>query len=90
MTGRTTKRVVAAGVLLLVAATARIERVVTDIDDSTLKSPILGRVQVKVAEPGEVLSAGGRVLASAASPRSSRRRGWRPSRIGQPASCPAA
>jgi len=44
------------------AATARIERVVTDIDDSTLKSPILGRVQVKVAEPGEVLSAGGRVL----------------------------
>jgi HlyD family secretion protein len=44
------------------AATARIERVTTDIDDSTLKSPILGRVQVKVAEPGEVLSAGGRVL----------------------------
>jgi HlyD family secretion protein len=44
------------------AATARIERVTTDIDDSTLKSPILGRVQVKVAERGEVLSAGGRVL----------------------------
>lgn len=44
------------------AATARIERVTTDIDDSTLKSPVLGRVQVKVAEPGEVLSAGGRVL----------------------------
>ena len=44
------------------AATARIERVATDIDDSTLKSAILGRVQVKVAEPGEVLSAGGRVL----------------------------
>lgn len=44
------------------AATARIERVTTDIDDSTLKSPILGRVQVKVAEPGEVLQAGGRVL----------------------------
>ncbi len=44
------------------AATARIERVTTDIDDSTLKSPILGRVQVKVAQPGEVLQAGGRVL----------------------------
>ena len=44
------------------AATARTERVATDIDDSTLKSPVLGRVQVKVAEPGEVLSAGGRVL----------------------------
>jgi len=44
------------------AAAARIERVATDIDDSTLKSPVLGRVQVKVAQPGEVLSAGGRVL----------------------------
>jgi HlyD family secretion protein len=44
------------------AATARMERVTTDIDDSTLKSPVLGRVQVKVAQPGEVLSAGGRVL----------------------------
>jgi HlyD family secretion protein len=44
------------------AATARIERVGTDIDDSTLKSPILGRVQVRVAELGEVLGAGGRVL----------------------------
>lgn len=44
------------------AATARIERVVTDIDDSTLKSPVLGRVQIRVAEPAEVLSAGGRVL----------------------------
>jgi HlyD family secretion protein len=44
------------------AAEARVQRIKTDIDDSTLKSPILGRVQVKVAEPGEVLSAGGRVL----------------------------
>ncbi len=44
------------------AAVARVQRIQTDIDDSTLKSPILGRVQVKVAEPGEVLAAGGRVL----------------------------
>ena len=44
------------------AASARIDRVTTDITDSTLKSPVLGRVQVKVADPGEVLSAGGRVL----------------------------
>ena len=44
------------------AAGARIERVTTDIADSTLKSPILGRVQIRVAQPGEVLGAGGRVL----------------------------
>ena len=44
------------------AAAARVERVTADITDSTLKSPILGRVQVRVAQPGEVLSAGGRVL----------------------------
>jgi HlyD family secretion protein len=31
------------------------------ITDSTLRSPILGRVQVRVAQPGEVLGAGGRV-----------------------------
>lgn len=30
--------------------------------DSTLKSPRAGRVQFRVAEPGEVLAAGGRVL----------------------------
>ena len=44
------------------AATARIERIMTDIVDSTLKSPVLGRVQMRVAQPGEVLGAGGRVL----------------------------
>jgi HlyD family secretion protein len=44
------------------AATARVQRVMTDIVDSTLKSPVLGRVQVRVAQPGEVLAAGGRVL----------------------------
>ncbi len=33
-----------------------------DIDDSALKSPRAGRVQVRVAQPGEVLGAGGRVL----------------------------
>jgi HlyD family secretion protein len=44
------------------AAAARIEGVTTDIADSTLKSPILGRVQIRLAQPGEVLGAGGRVL----------------------------
>ena len=33
-----------------------------ELDDSILKAPHNGRVQYRVAEPGEVLSAGGRVL----------------------------
>ena len=44
------------------AARATIERIQTDIDDSALKAPRDGRVQYRVAEPGEVLAAGGRVL----------------------------
>ena len=46
----------------VVAAKATIERIVADIDDSSLKTPRDGRVQFKVAEQGEVLPAGGRVL----------------------------
>lgn len=44
------------------AAAATIERIDADIADSTLVSPRDGRVQVRVAQPGEVLAAGGRVL----------------------------
>ncbi|MBS0430831.1 MAG: efflux RND transporter periplasmic adaptor subunit [Proteobacteria bacterium] len=44
------------------AATATIARIDADIADSTLVSPRDGRVQVRVAQPGEVLAAGGRVL----------------------------
>lgn len=33
-----------------------------DINDCTLKSPRDGRVQYRIAQPGEVLSAGGKVL----------------------------
>jgi HlyD family secretion protein len=44
------------------AAQAAIESVKADINDSTLVSPRAGRVQYRVAQPGEVLSAGGRVL----------------------------
>ncbi|MEG6507698.1 HlyD family efflux transporter periplasmic adaptor subunit [Methyloligella sp. 2.7D] len=44
------------------AADATIQRIKADIDDSTLTSPRDGRVQYRVAEPGEVLSAGGTVL----------------------------
>jgi len=44
------------------AAKATIQRIKADIDDSTLRSPRDGRVQYRVAEPGEVLAAGGTVL----------------------------
>ena len=44
------------------AARAEIESIDADITDSVLKSPREGRVQYKVAQPGEVLAAGGRVL----------------------------
>ncbi len=44
------------------AARANIESINADIVDSTLTSPRDGRVQYRVAQPGEVLSAGGRVL----------------------------
>jgi HlyD family secretion protein len=41
---------------------ATIDRLQADINDSALKAPRDGRVQYRVAQPGEVLSAGGRVL----------------------------
>lgn len=44
------------------AARATVERIEADIKDSALKSPRDGRVQYRIAQPGEVLSAGGRVL----------------------------
>lgn len=44
------------------AAHAAIQSITADINDSTLKSPRDGRIQYRVAQPGEVLSAGGRVL----------------------------
>ena len=47
---------------LIEASRAAIERLQVDIDDSALKTPRDGRVQYRVAQPGEVLPAGGRVL----------------------------
>lgn len=44
------------------AAQATVERIEADIKDCALKSPREGRVQYRVAQPGEVLGAGGRVL----------------------------
>ena len=46
----------------IAAETASVERIQTDINDSELKSPRDGRVQYRVAQPGEVLRAGGTVL----------------------------
>nr|WP_246038983.1 HlyD family efflux transporter periplasmic adaptor subunit [Peristeroidobacter soli] len=44
------------------AARATVAQVHTTIEDSTLRSPRDGRVQYRVAQPGEVLGAGGKVL----------------------------
>ena len=44
------------------ASKATVARIEADIQDSQLKSPRDGRVQYRVAEPGEVLAAGGIVL----------------------------
>lgn len=44
------------------AAAAEVERISADIDDSTLKAPRSGRVLYRLAEPGEVLAAGGKIL----------------------------
>lgn len=44
------------------AAQASIERIQADIDDAVLRAPRDGRVQYLVAQAGEVVGAGGRVL----------------------------
>ena len=44
------------------AARATIQRIQVDIDDSALKAPRAGRIQYRIAQPGEVVAAGGRVL----------------------------
>jgi HlyD family secretion protein len=44
------------------SATARVARIQTYIDDSVLTAPRSGRVQYRLALPGEVLAAGGKVL----------------------------
>src|SRR5690606_25223048 len=44
------------------AVRAAIQRIQADIDDSALRSPRDGRIQYRVAQLGEVLAAGGRVL----------------------------
>lgn len=44
------------------AAEATVARIKADIDDSALTAPRAGRVQYRIAQPGEVLGGGGKVL----------------------------
>ena len=44
------------------AAQAQVAQLTSEIDDSSLRAPIDGVIQLRMAEPGEVLGAGGRVL----------------------------
>ena len=46
----------------VVALAATIARIEADIADSQLKAPLDGRVQYRIAQPGEVLGGGGKVL----------------------------
>ena len=44
------------------AAEAEAERIRSDLEDAVLKAPVRGRVIYRLAEPGEVLPAGGKIL----------------------------
>ncbi len=44
------------------AATAEAERLKAEIADSVLRAPVRGRIQERMAEPGEVVAAGGKIL----------------------------
>ncbi|MGD8479853.1 MAG: HlyD family efflux transporter periplasmic adaptor subunit [Methyloceanibacter sp.] len=41
---------------------AEVKRIQTEINEAILKAPVMGRVLYRLAEPGEVLAAGGKVL----------------------------
>jgi len=51
-----------AAVQAIEAATSEVSRIQVQIDDSTLRSPVRGRVLYRLAEEGEVLAAGGKAL----------------------------
>ncbi len=44
------------------SAIARIERIQADLNETVLRAPTEGRVQIRIAEPGETLPTGGKVL----------------------------
>jgi HlyD family secretion protein len=58
----TAKALIIAAQANVVSTKATIDRIDADIRDSVLKAPRAGRVQYRVAQPGEVLNAGGKVL----------------------------
>ena len=53
---------VAAVKAAITASEAQVAQLTSEIDDSSLRAPIDGIIQLRLAEPGEVLGAGGRVL----------------------------
>ncbi|WP_342618578.1 HlyD family efflux transporter periplasmic adaptor subunit [Rhodoferax sp. GW822-FHT02A01] len=53
---------VASARAVALAGDATVARIQVEIDDGTLKAPRSGRVQYRVAQPGEVLGGGGKVL----------------------------
>jgi HlyD family secretion protein len=58
----TAKALIIAAKAEVASAQATIDRIDADIKDSKLKAPRAGRVQYRIAQPGEVLSAGGKVM----------------------------
>jgi HlyD family secretion protein len=58
----TAKALIIAATADVASAQATIERIDADLKDSKLKAPRSGRIQYRVAQPGEVLSAGGKVM----------------------------
>ncbi len=46
----------------ITSAEAMVMQLTSEIDDSSLRAPMNGLVQLRLAEPGEVLGAGGRVF----------------------------
>ena len=46
----------------IAAADATVARIEADIEDSQLRAPRAGRIQYRIAQPGEVLAPGGKVL----------------------------
>jgi HlyD family secretion protein len=47
----------------IAVAAATVDRINADIEDSVLRAPVAGRAQYRLAQPGEVLPAGGKVIA---------------------------
>ena len=53
---------VAAAKAAIVSSEAHVAQLTSEIEDSSLRAPINGVIQLRLAEPGEVLGSGGRVF----------------------------